>query len=406
MLHFMELKVILSAFESIKMFSIIIISFLSTKKYYFKLLIKDYFFRFLQVLIVLLFFSVTMQAQNTFATNNDDTTLLRVGIAGSEPFIIKRNNDVIGISIEIWRSVASDANWHYTTLNFKTVHDALQNLEEGKIDVVVGPVSITAVRAQKFTFTQPYYQSSLSIVSRTDTPTLWQRVSPFFSMKLLVALIIFIFILSCVGTLLWLAERKRNSDQFPPTPTRGIANGMWCAIVTMSTTGYGDIAPRTSAGRIIAGSWMVISIIFATSMVAGIASTLTLTGMSHSIISKADQLNNKKIAVTSGSPASEFIAEYGGKEIPMANIEEGFQLLKSKKADAMVFDRPQILYYLKRHHYKDVSISQSEYLKQGYGFVFPLKSQLAHTLNIYLLHSEETGKTDRIINEWLGSEEE
>ena len=366
---------------------------------------KNYFSRF-SFLPVLLLFSVFTNGQVTSFINSPDTTSLRVGIAGSAPFIVQDNNNFEGISIDVWQSIASEAGWKYSTQSFQTVDEALQNLESGKIDVVVGPISITSERAKLVRFTQPYYQSSLSILSTSAPPSLWERIEPFFSKKLLVALFIFIFILGCVGTLLWLAERKENPDQFPSDFSHGVANGMWCAIVTMSTTGYGDIAPKTLAGRIVAGSWMVISIIFATSMVAGIASTLTLTSMNHTIISKAEDLNNKNIAVTDNSPGSHFISEYGGNKITIKNIEEGMQFLKEKKADAMVFDRPQLLFYLQKHPEKDMTISHSEYEKQGYGFVFPLYSKLVHTANIYLLHDAESDKTKRVINLWLGPEEE
>ncbi|MEO9022367.1 MAG: transporter substrate-binding domain-containing protein [Ginsengibacter sp.] len=366
---------------------------------------KNYFFRFV-FLPVLLLLSVSANSQGTSLINSPDTASLRVGIAGSAPFIIHENNNLEGISIDVWKSIASEAGWKYSTQDFQTVEEALQNLEDGKIDVIVGPISITSERTKKARFTQPYYQSSLSILSRSAPPTLWERIEPFFSKKLLIALFIFVFILGCVGTLLWLAERKENPEQFPQSFSRGVGNGMWCAIVTMSTTGYGDIAPRTLAGRIIAGSWMVISIIFATSMVAGIASTLTLTAMNHTVISNVEDLNHKNIAVTENSPASKFITEYGGKEVIIQNINDGMELLKEKKADALAFDRPQLLYYLKKHPEKDMIISHSEYEKLGYGFVFPLHSTLVHTANIYLLHDAESDKTKRVINQWLGPEEE
>ena len=89
----------------------------------------------------------------------------------------------------------------------------------------------------------------------------WDRIAPFFSKSLLYAVFIFLFILSIVGTLVWLTERNASPEQFPKDPAHGIANGMWLAIVTMTTTGYGDRAPITFWGRIITGSWMVISII-------------------------------------------------------------------------------------------------------------------------------------------------
>ena len=117
--------------------------------------------------------------------------------------------------------------------------------------MVVGPVSITAERARRMRFSQPYFQSSLSILSRSEAPSWPQRIRPFCSARFFIALGVFVLILGGVGALIWMAEREANPDQFPAAPARGIANGMWCAIVTMSTTGYGDRAPITFWGRMV-----------------------------------------------------------------------------------------------------------------------------------------------------------
>jgi len=67
-------------------------------------------------------------------------------------------------------------------------------------------------------------------MSRVSESTLWDKVKPLFSFKLLIAVGIFLIILTIVGTLLWLAERKKSPDQFPSKPIDGIGTGMWLAI--------------------------------------------------------------------------------------------------------------------------------------------------------------------------------
>lgn len=358
------------------------------------------------LLVAMVFFAFQSNAQTNIAANKsiEDTTALRVGFAGSEPFVIHKGNDWTGISVEVWEAMVSEKNWNYKGQQFPGVSEAMEALRSGKIDVVVGPTSITAERAEEVQFTQPYFQSSLSILSRVDDPTIWDRISPFFSMKLLYALLLFLFILACVGTLLWLAERKANPEQFSHKPARGIGTGMWCAIVTMSTTGYGDIAPITLLGRIVAGSWMVISIIFATTMVAGIASTLTLTGMGTSTISTAEQLKNKQIAVLEDSPGVEFVNEHGGKQVSVQTLNEAYALLKERKVDAVVFDRPQLLYFLEQHPDGHLIVSIAQYLKQGYGFAFHLYSERVHDMNVELLRLKENGKLQEISDNWLGKQ--
>jgi polar amino acid transport system substrate-binding protein len=352
--------------------------------------------------LFLLIFSCSAQAQNTSAEKPPKNFV--VGIAGTAPFIVNPQNGA-GVSLEIWQALASNLGWKYSFKTFVDVPSALDALASGQIDAVVGPVSITSEREKTARFSQPYYQSSLSILSRLDEPSVWQRIKPFFSAKFFAAAGVFMLILAGVGFLLWLAEHEKNPGQFDPEIVRGIGDGMWCAIVTMSTTGYGDKAPVTFKGRVIAGCWMVVSIIFATTMVAGIASTLTLTGLGTTVISTADQLSGKKVAVVPHSPAEAFIDKYGAKTVPVETLKEGYALLKNRKVEAVVFDRPQILYFLKEHHDNSVNVSTAEYVRQGYGFALPLKTTLIHPLDIALLQLQESGRVDRIVDEWLGDNE-
>lgn len=365
------------------------------------------FFRFLLFLFLLFFIKIVASAQvkNLQKTDSSSKKQYVVAIAGGVPFVVDPATSS-GISLEIWQALAAQLNWHYKTMTFTDVPAALRALDSGKVDAVVGPVSVTSERETMARFSQPYYQSSLSILSRSDPPSLWSRVKPLFSWKFFVAVGVFVLILAGVGFLLWLAENKKNPEQFDPEIARGVGDGMWCAIVTMSTTGYGDKAPLTTRGRVVMGCWMVISIIFATSMVAGIASTLTLSGLGTSSIATAQELSGKKVATVSGSPAEIFIKKHNAKEVAIQTLEQGYNLLKKGDVDAVVFDRPQILYFLKEHHDKNVSVSTSEYAKKGYGFAFPLKSNAEHKVNIALLKLQESGRVDRIINEWLNGDDE
>ena len=362
---------------------------------------QSIFFTFLLISI----FRSGFASENFQALNNlDKPKKLVVGYAGTEPFVINDGAAWKGISAEVWERAADAEDIEFIVKPYGNVADALQALSKGDIDAVVGPVSITSARAEMVEFTQPYYQASLSILSRVDDPTILDRIAPFFTISLLYALFVFLFILATVGTLLWLSERKASPEQFPHDAPRGIANGMWCAIVTMSTTGYGDIAPVTLAGRIIAGTWMVISFIFATSMIAGIASTLTLSGLGTVQVSSVEQFSNKRIAVLSDSPAADFVLENRGKNVTVNSLKEGYELLKDKEVEAIVFDRPQLMYFLDQNPDKHMVISVAEYLRQGYGFAFRLNSPIVFPLNVQLLKLKEDGSLKSISDSYLGKQ--
>ncbi|MBO3099525.1 transporter substrate-binding domain-containing protein [Gelidibacter pelagius] len=359
---------------------------------------------FLLLCFTSLFSITTLYAQEAKVARSN-TEELFVGVAGNEPFVFAQNSSTKGIAIEIWEELAKKKSWDYTYKTFDTVEDALYALNKGELDVVVGPISITSQRLEYMNFSQPFYNSSLAIVSRVDELTLWQKVKPLFSIKLLFAVGIFLIILAIVGALLWLAERKRSPEQFPSKIADGIGTGMWLAIVTMSTTGYGDKAPITLWGRIIAGSWMIISIIFATSMVAGIASTLTLSSLGTSTYSNVEQLAGRKVATISASPSEAFLKEYKAKITGVDNINEAMSKLVNKEVDAVVYDRPQLLYYMKNHKDEELFIAKAEYYKQGYGFAFPVDSKLIYDVNRTLLELAEHQEVLNIVHHYLDKDE-
>ena len=174
----------------------------------------------------------------------------------------------------------------------------------------------------------------------------------------------------------------------------------------MSTVGYGDLAPKTFFGRLVTGIWIIVSVIAATSLVAGIASTLTLTGLSTTVISSAEQLPGRKVAVLRHSPGEEFVQRYRGEITEVASLDEAYRLLKQQQVDAVVFDRPQLRYYLSQQHDAGLAVSSAEYMRQNYGFAMSLTSPLVHPLNVTLLQLQESGRVDRIVREWLGRDED
>jgi polar amino acid transport system substrate-binding protein len=347
-----------------------------------------------------------LQAQPRAAPRRNERTDLRVGVAGSEPFVVKTATGTEGIAVELWQSLAAQAGWRYTTKRFQNVPQALDALKAGMLDVVVGPVSITAERLRTLRFSQPYFASGLAILSRTEAPTPWQRIKPFFNPSFFVAVGVLLSVLGVVGALIWLAERRAPHAPFPNEPVRGIANGIWLAIVTMSTVGYGDIAPRTLLGRVVTGIGIVILVITATSLIAGIASTLTLTGISTSVISTADQLSEHRVAVLADSPGETFARRYGARLRGVGSLQQGYTLLKQRAVDALVFDRPQLEFFLNQQHDSNVALSDAEYDHQNYGFALQLNSTLVHQMNLNLLQLEESGRMDRIVRAWLGEQQD
>lgn len=65
----------------------------------------------------------------------------------------------------------------------------------------------------------------------------------------------FLVVLLLAATLEYLAERGEPDTKFTSVPA-----SLWWAVVTLTTTGYGDVVPQTFPGRVIAGMVMICGI--------------------------------------------------------------------------------------------------------------------------------------------------
>ncbi len=75
------------------------------------------------------------------------------------------------------------------------------------------------------------------------------------SRSLLAALIALVVLLMLESSIMFVLERHAQPRTFASIP-----HAMWWAIVTMSTVGYGDVAPVTGLGKVFGGLVMIIGI--------------------------------------------------------------------------------------------------------------------------------------------------
>ena len=330
---------------------------------------------------------------------------LKVGISGSAPFVIKNGDGISGISLEIWRRVAEDNNLSYDLIPQPTPKAGIEAVDEGVIDLLVGPISITSRRLAiaGIDFTQPYFLSKEGILLPLKAPSIFSRVQVFFGWAVISSVLVLISVLLVVGSLIWMAERRTNSEQFPRDWLPGISSGMWFALVTLTTVGYGDKAPITRTGRGITGAWMVISLIAVSSLTASLASafTLFLSGATESAISAPEQLNGRRVAVVKGTSDME-LAQRGDMRIVSAtNLRSAVQLLVEQQADALIFDRPAIRYHLKNNPDLALRLAPFTLSEETYGFVIKPDSPLRTPMDVSILKLQLQGKVAAIANRLL-----
>lgn len=317
------------------------------------------------------------------------------------PFAMKTDDGWEGISIELWSDMASVLGLDYELVEV-SLDDMLAGLADGRYDAGVSALTMTSEREARIDFTHPYYAGGLGIAVGTNRA---RQVLGLFkalgSWQFLSAIGALSFVLFLVGFLVWLVERKKNREQFGGGVARGLGNSFWWSAVTMTTVGYGDKAPVTLVGRLIALVWMFASIIVISGMTAAIASALTVSQLNVGI-QDVEDLSGVKVGVVKGSTGADFIRRRGISATPFESARAAVAELGEGNVDAVVYDAP-VLQYL-AHTATDAKIRILPRLLEPsqYAIGLPEHSSMRETYNRLILDKLEGDAWRQLLKRYLG----
>ena len=331
--------------------------------------------------------------------------VLRIGVSGSPPFVMPRGEITQGISIQIWEEVASRLNQPFELVHQPNTEANLRALERGDLDLSIGPISITPDRLAnpRIDFTQPYFHGKEGLMLPVKAPGLWERFKPFFGWAALSSLGGLMILLFLVGNLIWLAERRRNVEHFPRHYLHGVGNGMWFALVTLTTVGYGDRSPTTKTGRMIAGVWMLMSLLALSSITAGLASafTVSLSKLEPDAVRERSDLRGKTVSVVAGTTSKTWAKIYGARPKEASSLDQAIDLLAKGEVDAVLFDEAPLRYYLQQTPDAPFKMASFSLANQTYGFVVPMNSDLRTPIDVILLQMQRSGEVKMITDRML-----
>ncbi|MEM8807676.1 MAG: transporter substrate-binding domain-containing protein, partial [Cyanobacteria bacterium P01_G01_bin.38] len=194
--------------------------------------------------------------------------VVKVGTNEIQPFVfLPEESDSLaaeelpyGYTIDLWQAIADELGVKTEWQRYDSVGQMLDALLAGEIDVAAAGISITAAReAYGINFSYPFYQAGLQLMVPVDNPNFLQKLGRRLLAWSTLRPILLVVVSSAVfGSLIWLVERKHN-ESFSENPISGVGQGMWFALVTLGTFGYGDITPIKFTGRLLACIWMGVS---------------------------------------------------------------------------------------------------------------------------------------------------
>lgn len=355
------------------------------------------------VLLALLY-SAPSFAQTPDAPAARQDALLVVATHEAPPFAMKRpNGEWQGLAVDLWRGIAHDQNVRFR-FQETTLPDMVDGVAQGRYAASVGALTVTPGRELKIDFTHPYYTTGFGIAVGKSPPAWLVLLRNFFTWGFLQAVLALAGVLLVIGILFWWAERRANDEQFGGSTARGIGAGFWFSAVTMTTVGYGDKAPRTLAGRIIATIWMFAAIIIISTFTGMIASSLTESRLSGQI-KTADDLASAKVGSIAGSAAEDWLnrADVGFQRFP--TVQAGLDAVAAGEINAFVYDKPLLRYAIKQRYGGKLRLVPGNFGRQDYAFGLPQGSKLREGINESLLRRIDGQPWNALVKQTLGADE-
>ncbi|MEM6911364.1 MAG: transporter substrate-binding domain-containing protein [Verrucomicrobiota bacterium] len=323
---------------------------------------------------------------------------LQVGTKEAPPFALQSpDGEWRGLAIDLWKEVSEELGYEIV-FQERTLPEMLAGVESGELDVAVGALTISAQREQAMDFSHPFFSTGLGIATPAREQPGWLQVLlGFFSFDFLKAILALVAVLLAAGAAVWLFERKRNPEQFGGVPRKGLGESFWWSAVTMTTVGYGDKAPVTLGGRVVALIWMFLSIIIISGFTASIASSLTVRQFDSAIRGPQD-LGRFAVATVAASTSESYLREKGVRFRAFATLEEAMEAVGEGEADCAVFDAPMLRYLVQESFAGQLKVLPQTFYRQDYGFALAAGSVRREEVNSVLL--------DRIAGPWWAGVQE
>ncbi|UCD82328.1 MAG: transporter substrate-binding domain-containing protein [Desulfobacterales bacterium] len=338
------------------------------------------------------------------AFSQDDRAAQRkllVGVVAAPPAYMKTaDNRWKGFGVEIWQAVAQNLGVDFEFREFSSIEPLLTALEKKEIDAI--PSLAVSDRFESILdFSQSYLKSGLSIaVPAEGEDYRWMNViKSIFSLQILKAVGLMFLMSLIVGAIVWSFEKRRNSEMFGDDYIKGIGHGIWWAMVTMTTVGYGDKAPKTAGGRIFAVIWMIFSIVFIAGFTATITTQLTLIELRGKVHGFND-LYHVRVGSISGSEGFAFLTKKGVAVIPFENSQKGLAAVAGGRIDAFVQDEKILHYLVKKDFPGQVQVIGENFDEYFVSIALQRNSPLRKPINQALLKFMETASWTELLNRY------
>jgi polar amino acid transport system substrate-binding protein len=312
---------------------------------------------------------------------------LRVAVYNVAPYgSVDAEGLYSGISVDLWRRVAEDQGLTYHLEAVDQIDAVLSGLENGMFDAAIGAITITPERLAHVDFSYPAHRSGVAVAFTNRTGPAAAIGYYVQAIRQHVSLIaVTVVLLGLTGTLVWGFERRRRAaDEMPDSAVASLFDGLYWAVVTMTTVGYGDKTPKTAGGRFIAVIWMLTSLALVSLVSTTLVSSMTAARLETGPLAHNSDLFGKRLAAVTSSSGAEYLDSQHLAYAKFANLRDALISLSTGKSDAVVNSVGALEYIISTEFYGVIAMPGGLLAPAYMAFALPpgspLKKQLDRAL--------------------------
>lgn len=311
-------------------------------------------------------------------------------VASELPPCVFADDELSGFSIELWEAIANELELDFK-LELLGFDEKLDAIRTGNADVAIGCISVSAGRERDMDFTHAVTTNGFSAASLIEASLI-----PNFSDESLKMLLLLLLFVIFFAHLMWWSEHGQSaiSDRYIP----GVFQSIWFSLVTMSTVGYGDIAPQRWLGRISA-ALLILTGVTAFGVIFGQFAADAIGQRAAKPVQSVSDLRTYVVGTKAGTAAALYLNELGVEIEEHTDLVEAANAMREGSVDVVMHDTLAITHLVQRS--EDLVTTGPAFSPHYIGIALQDSSPLRESLNATLLRLQSDGRYQAIHDRWF-----